>query len=69
MPILGDFDPSHDRIEVVLPAGYPAGAIVSFDPDADGSAVLRVDGVAVARVLQAAEVNPADVTLRAQTAA
>ncbi|WP_313348513.1 calcium-binding protein [Paracoccus sp. (in: a-proteobacteria)] len=64
LPVIADFDPHQDRIELRwqdLGDGTPP--VVVLEREADGSAMLRLDGLAVARVLLADGLRVADITL------
>lgn len=64
VPIIADFDALQDRIELrYQEAGHGAPPLLTLERDADGSAMIRLDGVAVGRVLQAAGLRAADIAL------
>lgn len=69
VPTLGQFDPAEDRIEVVLPAGYGHPGDLTLEPDDDGSVLLRLDGTAIARVLQTDVASLQDLSLTTVRAA
>ncbi|WP_258553402.1 calcium-binding protein [Paracoccus pantotrophus] len=62
LPVIADFDRHLDRIELRY-HGDGADPVVALEREADGSAVIRVDGVAVGRVLQAEGLRAADIAL------
>ncbi|WP_409927861.1 calcium-binding protein [Paracoccus sp. P2] len=62
LPVIADFDRQLDRIELRY-HGDGADPVVALEREADGSAVIRVDGVAVGRVLQAEGLRAADIAL------
>lgn len=62
LPVIADFDRQLDRIELRY-RGDGADPVVALEHETDGSAVIRVDGVAVGRVLQAEGLRVADIAL------
>lgn len=63
--VLGDFNAAADRIEVSLPESELANAQLTLAHQADGSAVLHVNGAAVARIMDARGLELHHIDLRA----
>ena len=61
---LADFNAAGDRLELVLPEAGIGAAQVTLDLQPDGSGLVRLNGAAVAHVLNAAGLEPAQIGLR-----
>ncbi|MDS9466752.1 hypothetical protein RGQ15_04035 [Paracoccus sp. MBLB3053] len=65
MPIIGDYDPAEDRIELIWRGTEDAPVpLVEIEHADDGSALIRMDGEAMARVLNGAGLRAEDILLR-----
>lgn len=62
-PIIADFDAAEDRIELHLPDDIAETAVVDLHRDTDGTLLLRVDGHAVARLLQDGGLRVGDILI------
>lgn len=62
---VADFDPDEDRLELVLPEDQIASAEITLDLQPDGSGLVLLNGQAVAHVLNAADLDAAQIGLRA----
>lgn len=66
LPIIMGFDGDEDVIEITLPGGIVTKPQITITDDADGSAILRVDGEAVGRLIGHTHLRAEDIIITRQ---